>query len=112
MCIRDSNNNVLRPTPQSLYEKAYQCFSDASSHSNADALYNMAILTKYGYGTPKDNVRSMSFLRRASAGGSVLARHHLGVHRTRSSQAEDCLLYTSDAADDLLCVDLCGPCLI
>eukprot|EP00658_Telonema_sp_P-2_P071501 TRINITY_DN6075_c0_g1_i17.p1 TRINITY_DN6075_c0_g1~~TRINITY_DN6075_c0_g1_i17.p1 ORF type:complete len:719 (-),score=120.52 TRINITY_DN6075_c0_g1_i17:357-2513(-) len=85
----DLNNNVLRPTPQSLYEKAYQCFSDASSHSNADALYNMAILTKYGYGTPKDNVRSMSFLRRASAGGSVLARHHLGVHRTRSSQAEE-----------------------
>ena len=24
----------------------------------------------------------------------------------------DCLLYTSDAADDLLCVDLCGRCII
>ena len=30
------------------------------------------------------------------------------VHRMNLSQSGNCLLYTSDAADDLLCVDLGG----
>src|SRR5450756_2523581 len=30
------------------------------------------------------------------------------VYRVRKQLVEDCLLYTSDAADDLLCVDLGG----
>ena len=29
-------------------------------------------------------------------------------HEHRKARVEDCLLYTSDAADDLLCVDLGG----
>src|SRR5450756_338913 len=32
----------------------------------------------------------------------------LGVHRTHVARLPYCLLYTSDAADDLLCVDLGG----
>src|SRR5450756_1810405 len=39
-------------------------------------------------------------------------QHQVGVVTSRqlalSAQLEDCLLYTSDAADDLLCVDLGG----
>ena len=31
-----------------------------------------------------------------------------GHHEGRDSRGGDCLLYTSDAADDLLCVDLGG----
>ena len=35
-------------------------------------------------------------------------RHRRLVRRDRHGRAQPCLLYTSDAADDLLCVDLGG----
>ena len=51
---------------------------------------------------------------RADQGAALLTGVH-GLHRERGagrvlafSQPEPCLLYTSDAADDLLCVDLGG----
>ena len=50
--------------------------------------------------------------------GSLRSPYHygeLGLYRllaTMQGQAEVCLLYTSDAADDLLCVDLGGRRLI
>ncbi len=39
-------------------------------------------------------------------GVDILYRHFLALTATRRP---DCLLYTSDAADDLIGVDLCGP---
>src|SRR5665809_70571 len=48
-----------------------------------------------GYSTPRSDVH-----RVAAPSGPVSA--------SRLAQASNCLLYTSDAADDLLCVDLGG----
>src|SRR5450756_383546 len=42
---------------------------------------------------------------RLNTGGGVLFRPHAAGCPT-SQWCKDCLLYTSDAADDLLCVDL------
>src|SRR5450756_3155402 len=38
----------------------------------------------------------------------ILGHENLGVIEEIGKQAKTCLLYTSDAADDLLCVDLGG----
>src|SRR5450756_388632 len=42
------------------------------------------------------------------AGLEPLCRNRFGLRFQRVEQSERCLLYTSDAADDLLCVDLGG----
>ena len=49
------------------------------------------------------HVNSISHAHRAAV-------YHAGGHLSRRGRAIDlCLLYTSDAADDLLCVELGGP---
>ena len=56
-------------------------------------------------GNPQDNLKAVHIVGTNGKGSTVNAL------QTIFSQAGYCLLYTSDAADDLLCVDL-GGCLI
>src|SRR5450756_2990342 len=66
---------------------------------------------KKGLGTSKSEDTSVQIvtvhLKKTVVSGRVLSLFFL-IRLTISSDYSDCLLYTSDAADDLLCVDLGG----
>src|SRR5450756_3221658 len=55
-------------------------------------------------------VAGVEHLVQGRVGVACLDVHDLAAHveADETGQSEDCLLYTSDAADDLLCVDLGG----
>src|SRR5450756_2927078 len=55
-------------------------------------------------------VAGVEHLVQGRVGVACLDVHDLAAHveAAETGQSEDCLLYTSDAADDLLCVDLGG----
>ena len=86
--LEDANRPTTNspPTTKALYEKAAKMFLEATKRNNADAAYNLAILTKYGLGVSQDTAHTLALLRRASSGGSILAKHQLGVHHGRFGQ--------------------------
>ena len=72
----------------------------ACTTAATDKPFGVDLLTAAGDMTDK--------VRAIIAGGASVFVAGLGVPRDVVEQCHDCLLYTSDAADDLLCVDLGG----
>ena len=98
MCIRDREYSIhcFEPSPQAFAE-----LSRGKRANNASVILNPVGLGKevgeviLYYNEPGSQIASLTKRR----------LDHLGVD---FSQSQTCLLYTSDAADDLLCVDLGG----
>src|SRR5450756_2130477 len=94
--------------------------TDAPAMANPSGLLVVEILpiTKYTSRDPNPPMKLMTPLagERSSGGTRSGIRAMMGEreipkqtfikNRTRMNTTRDCLLYTSDAADDLLCVDL------
>src|SRR5450756_2786747 len=77
------------------------------------------LLDRCQLGPQQDAFRILSPQRAANFTGVLVCtsiHRHLGYHRNKTAPGHlpalshymECLLYTSDAADDLLCVDLGG----
>lgn len=58
---------------QKSYEEAARLFAKAAASENAEAIYNLAILTKHGNGVKKSIPEALTLLRRAAALPSKIA---------------------------------------